>query len=40
MNWFKWVQCWWNKKHTYALMYDKEQTPRRTCVVCNYSTDV
>jgi hypothetical protein len=34
MNWFKWISCWYNKKHILVSYRNKEGTPFHKCIRC------
>ena len=39
MNWFKWLICWFNKRHIFTYFYDKEGKAKRICVRCGYAVE-
>ena len=40
MNWFKWLVCWWHRRHIYTIFYDRKQRAFWHCVRCGHETDL
>lgn len=40
MNWFKWLECWWHRRHIYTIFYDRKQRAFWHCVRCGHETDL
>lgn len=34
MNWLKWIECWWYKKHIPMYYWGKDGKRRRMCARC------
>ena len=34
MNWLKWLECWWHKKHIPMYYLGKDGKRRRMCARC------
>ena len=40
MNWFKWLICWFNKRHIFMNHYYDNGKAERICIRCGYVVEL